>query len=97
MSNFDDRTTGLMPGTKLWIREDTTSLPQKGDAVFSLWGDKNQQVAGDNWEVTGKDLEKIETLIALTYVHLQNHIDGSEDSAELARNLLLAKTKVEKI
>jgi len=107
MSNFNDKTTGLMPGTKLWVREEPIELPhtkyrlklshpQKGDAVFSLWGDETQQVAG-NWKVSGKDLKKITLLINLAHVSLRNHIDGIEDSAELAQKLSNIKPKVEKI
>lgn len=95
MSNFNSNTTGLTPGTKLWVREEPTGLPhtkyrvkfshpQHGSAVFSVWGDEGIQVAG-NWKVTGKDLKLIQQLIRNSHQHLRDHIDGLIDSAELAR------------
>jgi len=107
MSNFKDTTTGLPSGTNLWVRTEPTALahtkyrikishPQKGSAVFSLWGDETQQVAG-NWKVTGKDLKRIETLINLTHNTLRKHIDGEEDSADLTDAFRSMKDKVENI
>jgi len=107
MSNFNNDTTGLPNGTKLWIREEPKVLPhtkyrvkiehpQHGSAIFALWGDEAQQVGG-KWKVTGKDLKKIQMLIYLVGDSLRNHIDGNEDSRELANNLLNAKSKIRKI
>jgi len=107
MSTFNSNSTGLDPGTKLWVRTKPTGLPhtkfrvkiehpQKGSAVFSLWGDETQQVA-ENWKVKGKDLKKIQKLIFLTGDSLRNHINGVEDSAELSAALKSAKIEVEQV
>lgn len=98
MSNFRHETTGLANGTKLWVREEPTGLPhtkyrikidhpQKGSAVFALWGDETQQVAGD-WEVTGKDQKQIQRLLHTTANQIRDHIDGILDSAELGQIFL---------
>ena len=101
MSNYTSDDTGLVPGTKLWIREEPTGLPhtkyrvkfdhpQHGQAIFSLWGDEAQQVAG-NWNVSGKDLKKILYLIQLTNKVMRKHIDGIIDSQQL--NKIFSKVK----
>jgi len=93
MSNFQPTTTGLSSGTKLWVREEPYGLshnkyrikisnPQKGSAVFAIWGDEPIQVAGD-WEVQGKDLKELNTLVQSTYLDIRKHINGEIDSAEL--------------
>jgi len=105
MSNYGSDDTGLSSGTKLWIREEPKALPhtkyrikidhpQKGSAVFSLWGDEAQQVAG-NWKVTGGDLKRILLLIKLTHDSLRQHIDGTRSSGQLTMDLLKAKEEVE--
>ncbi|MGI0077276.1 MAG: hypothetical protein ACREAU_07720 [Nitrosopumilaceae archaeon] len=107
MSTYLDRNTGLPTGTKLWVRTEPKALqhvkyhikishPQKGSAVFALWGDEAKQVTGD-WEVTGKDLTKIQTLVALTQKDLISHIDGTTDSADLTFALQRVKPQVEQI
>lgn len=93
MSNFRSRTTGFADGTTLWVRTEPRELahkkyrinishPQKGSAVFAIWGDEPMQVEGD-WEVSGKDLKHLNTLIRSTYIEIRKHIDGEIDSAEL--------------
>ena len=93
MSNFRSKTTGLADGTTLWVRTEPYELahnkyrikishPQKGSAAFAIWGDEPKQVEGD-WEVSGKDLKLLNTLIRDTYKDIRNHIDGEIDSAEL--------------
>ena len=97
MSNFWDNDTGLPTGTKLWIREQPKGLPhtkyrikighpQKGSAVFSLWGDEPQQVAGD-WEVSGDDLKKVTRLIQLTADVLRKHINGEVSSTDVSNGI----------
>lgn len=93
MSNFNSATTGLPDGTKLWVRTEPVALPhvkyrikinhpQKGSAVFAIWGDVPEQVAGD-WTVTGKDLSSVVTPIQKTYNEIRAHIDGHLDTADL--------------
>ncbi len=93
MSNFQSKTTGLPPGIKLWVREEPKGLPhtkyrikishpQRGSAVFAIWGDEPVQVAGD-WKITGKELTAIQALLNRTANDIRKHIDGSIDSSEL--------------
>lgn len=94
MSNFHAQKTGLPVGTALWVRAEPNELPhtkyrikifnpQKGSAVFGLWGDTCQQVEGD-WTVTGKDLLKVQTMVKNSIEHIRKHIDGIEDSGDLS-------------
>lgn len=105
MSNFSYRNTGLPSGADLWLRTEPGALPhvkyrikidhpQKGSAVFAIWGNEAKQVEG-SWKVTGEDLKKIQTLVYLTRADLIKHIDGEIDSGEIGQILLNAKTKVE--
>ncbi len=107
MSNYASDTTGLPAGTKLWIRTEPIVLPhtkyrvkldhpQFGSAVFSLWGDEAQQVAG-NWQVSGKDLKRVLTLIQLTGDALRQHIDGTKDSSQLGAEFAAVKQQVENV
>lgn len=107
MSNFFDEDTGLPSGTKLWIRTEPNVLPhvkyrikidnpQKGSAVFAIWGNEAKQVEG-NWRVLGKDLSKIKTLVKLSHSDLIKHIDGEISSARLSQTFQLVKPKVENI
>lgn len=107
MSNYNSDETGLPPGTKTWIRTEPVSLPhtkyrikfdhpQHGSAVFSLWGDEAQQVAG-NWQVSGKELKRILTFIRLTNEMLRQHIDGTRSSGQLGADFLAVKDQVENI
>ena len=93
MSNFRSNTTGLPNGTTLWVRTEPHELshnkyrikishPQKGSAVFAIWGDEPKQVEGD-WILTGQDLKQLTTLIRGSYREIRRHIDGEIDSAEL--------------
>ena len=95
MSNFNSNTTGLTPGTKLWVREEPIGLPhtkyriklthnQYGSAVFGIWGDEPEQVAG-NWNISGKLLKDVTALIKRTHEQIRDHIDGILDSSELAQ------------
>jgi hypothetical protein len=104
MSNFRSNTTGLSNGTELFVRAEPVTLPhvkyrikishvQRGSAVFAIWGDDAIQVAG-NWKVSGDDLNRIKTLVALNKSHLIKHIDGTEDSADLAISLMNTKQQV---
>lgn len=97
MSNFRSKTTGLPNDIKLWVRTEPTGLPhtkyrvkfdhpQKGSAVFAIWGDDALQVEGD-WKVKGKELRKIQSLVKLNVNSLRKHIDGEEDSADLTMAL----------
>lgn len=106
MSNFQHHTTGLPSGTRLWISAEPEVLPhvryrinidhpQRGSAVFAIWGDDAEQVEGD-WKVSGRDLRKIKTLVTLAKDSLRKHIDGLGDSADLASVLLKIKPEVEK-
>ncbi|MGI0076443.1 MAG: hypothetical protein ACREAU_03450 [Nitrosopumilaceae archaeon] len=106
MSYYPSSDTGLLSGTKLWVRTEPGVLPhvkyriklihsQKGSAVFAIWGDNAIQVEGD-WEVTGDDLRKIQTLVALTRDHIIKHIDGEEGSRELGNEFFAVKNEVEK-
>lgn len=101
MSNFNSNTTGLSPGTKLWVREEPNVLPhtkyriklthpQHGSAVFAIWGDQPQQVAGD-WKVSGSDLKTVAALLQQTHQQIRGHIDGLVDSGELAQALAAAR------
>ena len=105
MSNYSSEETGLMPGTKTWIRTEPVGLPhtkyrikfdhpQHGSAVFSLWGEDAQQVAG-LWQVAGKDLKQILTFIRLTNAALRQHIDGTKSSGQLAAEFIAVKQQVE--
>lgn len=105
MSNYSSSTTGLSPGTKLWVRTEPVGLPhtkyrvkiehpQHGSAVFSLWGDEAQQVTG-SWQVSGKELKQVLALIHLTADALRQHIDGNKDSVELGADFLAVKQQVE--
>lgn len=107
MSNYSSNATGLPSGTGLWVRTEPTELPhtkyrvkiehpQKGGAVFALWGDEIQQVAGE-WKVTGKDLKKIQTLISLTGRDLIKHINGEIDSAQLGTAFATVKNDIDRI
>jgi hypothetical protein len=107
MSNYVSSETGLAPGTRLWVRTEPVGLPhtkyrvkidhpQNGSAVFSLWGDEAQQVAG-LWQVSGKDLKKVLALIKLAGDALRQHIDGNKSSGQLAADLLSIKNQVEVI
>lgn len=104
MSNFNSNTTGLLPRTKLWVREEPTGLPhtkyrikiihpQYGSAVFAIWGDQPKQVTGD-WKVTGKELKQIQYLINNTHQQIRDHIDGYIDSTELGQILKGAKNGI---
>lgn len=95
MSNYSAEETGLMPGTKLWIREEPTGLPhtkyrikiahpQKGSAVFGIWGDEPKSVAG-NWKVSGEDLKRLQALVRKTHNDLRAHIDGKLSSGQLSK------------
>jgi len=107
MSNYYSDDTGLSSGTKLWIRTEPNGLPhtkyrikiehpQKGDAVFALWGDETQQVAG-NWKVSGKDLKKITFFIQSLNISLRSHIDGEMSSLQLGSDMTKIKSKVKAI
>lgn len=107
MSNYVSKTTGLASGVKMWVREEPTGLPhskyrikighpQYGSAVFALWGDEPKQVAG-NWEVSGKDLIKIQVLIKLTSNQIRQLIDGVIDSTELGLEFMRVKDQIEQI
>jgi hypothetical protein len=107
MSNYNSDDTGLSSNIRLWIREEPRGLPhtkyrikfdhpQNGTAIFSLWGDEAQQVAG-NWNVGGKDLKKILYLIQSTNVSLRKHIDGQISSGQLAMVFAKVKELVTKI
>lgn len=107
MSNYNSDATGLPSGTKLWVRTEPIGLPhtkyrikidhpQRGSAVFSLWGDETQQVAG-SWQVTGNDLKKVVTLIRLTSNALRQHIDGATDSSQLGADFVAVKQQVENV
>ena len=104
MSNFWSTTTGLSPGTTLFVRTEPNELPhtkyrikidhpQKGSAVFAIWGDEPKQVAGD-WKVSGKDLKQITHLIKKTHDNIRNHIDGLTDSAGLTHAFVKAKNEI---
>lgn len=105
MSTWRHTTTGLSHGTELWVRTEPNEHghvkyrikidhPQKGSAIFAIWGDEAQQVDGV-WKVTGSDLKKILTLVSLTQKDIINHIDGVIDSAELTDALRAVKSRVE--
>lgn len=107
MSSYFDSTTGLAPGTKLWVRTEPEVLPhvkyrvklvhpQKGSAVFAIWGDTAEQVEGD-WKITGKDLKKIQTLVSLTKDNIRAHIDGLEDSTSLGNAFHQTKNQIKNI
>lgn len=107
MSNYSSNTTGLSPGVKMWVREEPLGLPhmkyrikiehpQRGSAVFALWGEEPIQVAGD-WKVSGKDLKKIQILIKLMSDQIRQLIDGIIDSAELGLEFKQVKTQIEQI
>jgi hypothetical protein len=107
MSTFFDTDTGLSPGTKLWVRVEPEGLPhiryrikishpQKGSAVFGIWGDDAQQLAGD-WNISGRELKKIRELIRLVHDSFIKHIDGEISSMALGNALLKAKPIIEKI
>lgn len=104
MSNFNSNTTGLPSGIKLWVREEPTGLPhtkyriklshpQYGSAVFALWGEKPEQVAGD-WSVSGKNLTAVVNLLSKTHKQIRAHIDGELDTAELVDVLRTAKENI---
>ena len=93
MSNYTSDDTGLSPGTKLWVREEPNNLPhtkyriklshpQYGSAMIAIWGDEPKQVAG-NWNVEGKDLKILTTLLQNTHNQIRAHIDGNISSYEL--------------
>lgn len=107
MSSFYSGDTGLTDGTVLWVRTEPKVLKhvryriklvnsQKGSAVFALWGDEAKQLEGD-WIVTGKELKKVETLVALTRDQIIGHIDGRISSAGLGKVFDTVKLQVEKI
>lgn len=107
MSNFRSDRTGLSPGITMWVRTEPTGLlhskyrvkfdhPQHGSAVFALWGDEPIQVAG-NWIVSGKDLHKIQTLVATSINDIRSHIDGTEDSADLGDALKMNSKVIQQI
>lgn len=105
MSNYGSHRTGLPPGTNLWVRTEPQqhghvkyriklTHPQKGDAIFALWGDEVQQVGG-NCEIGGRELKKVSTLIRLTQEPIRQHIDGLLDSADLNDAFQQVKLEVE--
>ena len=107
MSNYDASDTGLPGDVMLWVRTEPTVLPhvkyrikvgspQRGSAVFAIWGDEAKQVEGD-WKVSGKELKKIKLLVRLTYNQLRGHIDGEISSGQLGRILDGIRKQVEKI
>lgn len=107
MSNFFSNNTGLSAGIKLWVRTEPKGLqhvkyriklehPQNGSAVFALWGDDIQQVAG-KWKVSGKDLEKVKLLISSTKNDLIKHINGETSSGDLANAFNVIKDKIKAI
>lgn len=107
MSTWQHTYTGLAPGTKLWVRTEPTELahvkyrikidhPQKGSAVFAIWGDEAHQVDG-KWEVTGRDLQKIQALVRITHEELIKHIDGIIDSGDLTFVFQKANPQVKRI
>lgn len=107
MSNYGSNNTGLFPGTNLWVRTEPNqhghvkyriklSHPQKGDAIFAIWGNEAQQVAG-NWKVTGEELKRVSVLVKQTQQDIRKHIDGLIDSGELATAFQKIKQQIENI
>ncbi len=93
MSNFYSHNTGLPDGIIMWVRTEPNGLPhtkyrieikhpQKGSAVFALWGDEPKQVAG-SWQVGGKDLKAIKILVGKTHNEIRDLIDEKIDSVDL--------------
>lgn len=111
MSNYGSDTTGLPGGMRLWVREEPKGLPhtkyrvkiespQKGQAIFAIWGDTAEQVEGEkggNWRVSGKDLKKIKMLIHMIHDELRAHINGELDSGQLGSKIAAIKDRVSNI
>jgi len=103
MSNYGYFTTGLTPGTKLWIRTTMEELPhdkyrvkidhpQYGSAEFRLIDGK---MMSGNWNHK-KTLKKLMKLLDLVGSDIRDHIDGMKDSGELGLDLKSHKKEVEK-
>lgn len=95
MSNYSSDDTGLPSGMSIWVRSEPNGLPhtkyrikishpQKGSAVFALWGDEPKQLTG-NREITGNDLKKISELIKLSHDSIIKHINGEISSLVLGK------------
>lgn len=111
MSNYSPEDTGLPSGTNLWVRTEPKVLPhvkyrvkiehpQKGKAIFAIWGDDAEQIdgpKGGDWRVSGKELKKIKFLIRLTHEQIRSHIDGTLSSGQLGKVFDAVRTQIEEL